>query len=221
MAMREISEIRAGDVLLCCKRRKLNVFGNGIARITHSDYTHAAICIDTSTAAESRLRGGVKKIGLKTLVGRYDHVAVFRQPDAWRSEGATEALSAFIDGVISSRAKYNWKDLIFFRRKVDAHRMTLTDQLHAFFAEESRGRAEPRKQRYFCSELVTDCFIAAGFIDDSAAVMYRSNVTSPGALGRDPTYGTFFGYVSSAKNHAVSSADEFYHHATVDEIFGS
>ncbi len=47
------------------------------------------------------------------------------------------------------------------------------------------------KSRYFCSELVADCFVITGFVEPSAAVVYKPNATSPGALGRDPTFGIF------------------------------
>ena len=85
MKIMDIGEIRAGDVLLCYKDAKFDLVGKGITSVTGSDYTHAAICTSSSAAAEARVSGGVSKIEIKDLVKRYDHVAVFRQPDAWRS----------------------------------------------------------------------------------------------------------------------------------------
>ena len=68
---------------------------------------------------------------------------------------------------------------------------------------------------------MADCFVATGFIDPSAAVVYKSNVTSPGSLGRDPTFGTFLGYVSVVPNYSVPDSDEFLNTSTFSEIFGN
>ena len=78
-----IESLRAGDVLLCYKDSKIDPVGKKITKETDSEYTHAAICIDEITAAESLTSSGVSKNSIKELVFRYDHVAVFRQPDAW------------------------------------------------------------------------------------------------------------------------------------------
>ncbi len=219
MKMMHANEIRAGDVLLCYKDAKIDPVGKGITRVTDSEYTHAAICIGPCVAAEATVSGGVGKVQIEDLIKRYDHVAVFRQPDAWRPPERVQAMNAFVDSIVASGAKYNLRDVVTFKKRSDVHQLSLTEQLHAFF----NGTYTPapiEKGRYFCSELVANCFVVTGFIDPSAAVIYKSNVTSPGALGRDPTFGTFCGYVSSVPNYSVPATDEFFNHTTFDEIFG-
>jgi hypothetical protein len=212
------NDLRAGDVLLCFKDAKLDPVGKGITRVTNSEYTHAAICIDSSTAAESTVLRGVAKVEIQALVKRYDHVAVFRQPDAWQFPERIWSLNAFIDSIIASGAKYNLRDVATFMKSNKVHQLSLTEQLYAFF----NGTYDPtpvEKVRYFCSELVADCFVVTGFIEPSAAVVYRSDVTSPGALGRDATFGTFYGYVSVTSNYSVPATDEFFNLSTFSEIY--
>ena len=218
MKLLTTNELFAGDVLLCYKDAKLDIVGKGITHVTKSDYTHAAICIDTCTAAESTLKDGVSKVKVKDLVQRYDHVAIFRQPDAWHIPERLIALNAFIDAIILSKAKYNLRDVMTFRKRAEVHQFSLTEQLDAFF----KGTLAPspvEKGKYFCSELVADCFVATGFIEPSAAVVYKSNVTSPGSLGRDATLGTFCGYVSAHPNYSVPENDEFFNSSTFHEIY--
>lgn len=217
--MVSINELRAGDVLLCYDDTKLNPVGRCVSHITNSKYTHAAICIDPCTAAESTFFGGVAKVNLHDFVQRYDHIAAFRQPDAWQPPTRVQALNAFINSVIASRAKYNLREVVSFKKRSEVHQLSLTDQLHAFFAG-IHAPAPVEKGHYFCSELVADCFVATGFIDPSAAVVYKSNVTSPGSLGRDPTFGTFLGYVSVIPNYSVPDSDEFINASTFSEVFG-
>ncbi|HFX1231431.1 hypothetical protein [Pseudomonas aeruginosa] len=220
MKMMQIDELRAGDVLLCYKDEKFDIVGKGITHVTGSEYTHAAICIDSCTAAESRTGSGVAKIKIEDLIKRYDHVAVFRQPDAWLHFERVQAMNAFIESIAASGAKYNLRDEMTFKKRSEVHQLSLTDQLNAFF-NGTYAPAPIEKGSYFCSELVASCFVVTGFIDPSAAVVYKSDVTSPGALGRDPTFGTFFGYVSTVPNYSVPATDEFINHSTFGEIFGT
>lgn len=215
-----LAELSAGDILLCYGDAKFNPVRKKIVKTTDSEYTHAAICLDKHTAAESICRVGVTKTGIRDLLGSYDHVAVFRQPDAWRSRDRVKVLNTFIDCIISSKAKYNLRDVWTFRKRREVHQLSLQEQLQAFF----EGKLTPppiEKGSYFCSELVVDCFVAAGFITPSAAVVYKSDVTSPGALGRDPTFGTFYGYLSLVPNYVVPGTDEFANATRYEEIFGN
>ena len=214
-----ITSLKSGDVLLCYKKGKINPVGGKITKVTDSDYVHAAICINTTEVAESIVSSGVQKVPLKNMVCRYDHVAVFRQPDAW-SQARVTTLNYFIDTIIKSGVKYNLSGVIKFRKRKELHDKTIQEQLEAFFKVETFP--DPSfKGQYFCSELVADCFVATGFIKPSAAVFYRSSTISPGALGRDPTFGTFYGYVTCAKKYQVPDSDEFINTATFSEIFES
>lgn len=219
MKLLTTKELRAGDVLLCYKDSKLDPIGKGITHVTNSEYTHAAICIDSCTVAESVVKGGVTKVKIQDFAKRYDHIAVFRQPDAWQSPERVKALNKFIDSIIASKAKYNLRDVVTFKKRSEVHQLAQTEQLQAFF----QGTFAPppvEKGRYFCSELVADCFVVTGFIEPSAAIVYKSDVTSPGALGRDATFGTLYGYISVMPNYSVPVNDEFFKTSTFDEIFG-
>lgn len=219
MKMLRASELRAGDVLLCYEDKKIDPVGNGITQVTGSEYTHAAICISSSVAVEATVLGGVSKVQIEAIIKRYDHVAVFRQPDAWRPPERIQAMNDFIDSIVASKAKYNLRDIATFKKRSEVHQLSFNEQLHAFF-KGTYAPAPIEKGSYFCSELVVNCFIVTGFIDSSAAVLYQANVTSPGALGRDPTFGTFCGYVSSALNYSIPSTDEFFNRSIFDELFG-
>lgn len=220
MEMVSIDELHAGDVLLCYKDAKFDAVGKGITYVTNSEYTHAAICTGSCTVAESTVSGGVAKVNFQDFVKRYDHVAVFRQPDAWQPQERIHVMNDYIDTIIASGAKYNISDVATFKRRSEVHQFSLTEQLHEFFS--GTYVSEPvEKGCYFCSELVASCFVITGFVAPSAAVVYKSNVMSPGALGRDATFGTFYGYVSSVPNYSVPSTDEFFNASTFSEIFGN
>lgn len=219
MKIMRANELRAGDVLLCCEDKKIDPIGKGITRVTGSDYTHAAICISSSEAAEATVLGGVSKVQIDDIIKRYDHVAVFRQPDAWRPPERIQAMNAFIDAIVASKAKYNLRDVATFKKRSEVHQLSITEKLHAFF-NGTYAPAPIEKGSYFCSELVASCFVVTGFIEPSAAVLYQANITSPGALGRDATFGTFCGYVSSVPNYSVPATDEYFNVSTFAEIFG-
>jgi len=219
MKLVSINKLRAGDILLCKTDATFAPVGKAITRATKSEYTHAAICVDPYTVAESVLYSGVRKTSVQELLKRYAHVAVFRQPDAWASVDRLQALNLFIDSVIASGAKYNLEGVATFKQRSEAHQLSLTAQLRVFF-QGSSAPAPIVKGNYFCSELVADCYVATGFVQPSAAVVYRSDVTSPGALGRDATFGTFFGYASANEKYVVPATDEFFNVPRFTEIFG-
>lgn len=210
--------LRTGDVLLCYKAKKFDPIRKIITCVTKSQYTHAAICYDSLTAAESVKSRGVAKVAAQELLRRYDHIAVFRQPDAWTIERA-KGLRGFIDDLVSLGAKYNIEGFAWFIKRKNLHDKTLAEQLHAYFSGDLRP-SSPVKNRYFCSELVADCFVVTGFLDPSAAVVYQPAVTPPGKLGRDSTFGTFCGYATCKTDYEVPPTDEFFNETTFDEIFG-
>ncbi len=200
MKIVSVSELRAGDVLLCYGAAKLDPISKVITQVTNSNYTHAAICIDSYTAAESTLLGGVAKVK--------------------SSQQRVQAMNTFIDTIIASKAMYNLCDVVAFKERSEVHQLSLNEQVKAFF-DGAYLSVPVVKGSYFCSELVVSCFVITGFIDPSAAVVFNAKVTSPGDLGRDPVYGTFYGYVTALPNYSVPVSDEFYGMTTFSEIFGS
>ncbi|NTV06175.1 MAG: hypothetical protein HGA59_06680 [Chlorobiaceae bacterium] len=135
------------------------------------------------------------------------------------TRGRVEALRRFIASRTAYGARYNFSGVVQFIQRKKDYDQTLSEQLYSFFNEEF-SPSSPIKRKYFCSELVVDCFVAIGHILPRAAVLYNSKVISPGALGRDPTFGTFYGYVTCVADYKVPETDEFFYKTTFNEIFG-
>ena len=211
-----VESLIGGDIILCYGDGKKDLIAKGMEKVTGSKYKHAAICLDNEIAAESVI-SGVQEVIINELINRYSHVAVFRHPDAWSTD-RLDSMKAFIDAIIVAGAKYNMKAILAFTKKKAAHEKSLHKKLEEYF----NGLLQPdnfEKGKYFCSELVVDCLVATGFIDPSAAIMYKSDTYSPGSLGCDPTFGTFFGYIRSSDDYMIPSDDEFANHTSYGEIF--
>lgn len=222
---RDIKELKAGDVLLCQCDPAKDIVAKQIYDATGSEYCHAAIYYGDSLAAESTAKNGLKKgriekINVSDLVSRYDHVAVVRQPDAWAGDNRVAALKLFIDKVVENQATYNFNGILKFKSRKEFHEANVQEKLASFF-EGNLTPASTDKHQYFCSEFVCDCFIAVGFIQPSAAILYQSDTYSPGDLSKDPTFGTFWGYLTSKHNHKVGERDHFYNATTYDVLFGA
>ncbi|MCK4742900.1 MAG: hypothetical protein KAT25_03695 [Sulfuriflexus sp.] len=205
-----------GDIILCYGGGKKDIIAKGIEKITGSKYKHAAICLDTKNAAESGM-SGVKKESIKNIIQRYGHVAIFRQPDAW-GQDRINALNLFIDKAIETGARYNLKGIRLFSKNKNEHNGTMSQKLDSYF----KGELEPgaiEKGNYFCSELVVNCLTATGFITPSAAVLYKGDTFSPVDLGKDPTFGTFLGFIISENDYQILETDDFYYNTTFGEIF--
>ncbi|HCE93744.1 MAG TPA: hypothetical protein DEV74_14795 [Acidovorax sp.] len=211
------SILRPGDVLLCRGDGAFDVTRRVIASKTGSQYTHAAIYLGEGMVLEA-VRPRVQKVPLDELLERYAHVAVFRQPDAWMPD-RIQALAFFASKSVIAKARYNLGGALkIFDAKAD-HQNTVYERLDAYF-KDPKSVSWSEKEEYFCSELVVDCYIVAGFIDPSAIAVYQSHTYSPGDLAEDPTFGTFAGYISGRPGYTIPSSDEFYGRTTFDEIFG-
>lgn len=213
-----LKELKPGDIFLCYSGKKLDPIRGAINKVTGSPYSHSGIYLGNRFVFESVVVEGVKKTKIRDFIGRYSHVAVFRQPDAWHQKNV-DALNLFAKRVLERDARYNLSGIVRFTSLVRQHSKDLMRSLEDYFS----GRATPRptiKEKYFCSELVADCFADVGFIAPSAAMVYRSDAISPVALASDPTFGTFVGYTSLDGEYEVPVDDEFYHRATFKEIFG-
>jgi len=222
---REITELKPGDVLLCHCDPSKDLVAKKIHNVTGSEYCHAAIYYGDCFVAESTAKNGIKKgeigkVKVSDLVSRYGHVAVVRQPDAWARDDRVSTLKLFIDKVIENQAKYNFNGILKFKDRKELHESNVYEKLAQFF----NGGLVPtstEKHQYFCSEFVCDCFIAVGFIQPSAAILYQSDTYSPGDLSKDPTFGTFWGYLTDKANYKVRENDHFYYATTYDVLFGA
>lgn len=216
-----VDEIKVGDILLCHKAN--DYIAGKIEEKTNSRYCHAAIYYGDSLVAESLALDGLKKgsIGktnIDNFVARYDHVAVLRIPYAWTSYERIKKFKLFVDEVISRGAKYNIIGILRFVKNKGVHERDIYIKLNNFFDGEL-PKYSPVKSNYFCSEFVCDCLIATGIIEESAAVLYKSDAYSPGDLGADPTFGIFLGYLRSDDGYSVPVDDVFYAQSTFDEIY--
>ncbi|SEN35788.1 hypothetical protein [Nitrosomonas marina] len=220
---RNVAELRTGDVLLCHCDPSKDFVAKKINDVTGSEYCHAAIYYGDSLAAESRAKNGIKKgkiekVKASDLVSRYGHIAVVRQPDAWVSDNRVSALKLFIDKVVENQVKYNFEGILKFKNSKELHEFHIYEKLVSYFDDDLIP--EPTdKHQYFCSEFVCDCFIAVGFLQPSAAILYQSNTFSPGDLSKDPTFGTFWGYLTDRNNYSVSDNDHFYYATPYDVLF--
>lgn len=222
---RNVTDLRAGDVLLCHCDPAKDLVAKQIHGATGSEYCHAAIYYGDSLVAESTVKNGIKKgkiekVNVSDLISRCDYVAVVRQPDAWASDNRVAALKLFIDKVVENQAKYNFNGIVKFKSRKEFHEANIQEKLTDFF-NGSLSPASTDKHQYFCSEFVCDCFVAVGFIQPSAAILYQSDTYSPGDLSKDPTFGTFWGYLTANKDHKINRSDHFYHAFTFDELFGA
>jgi len=204
-----LSAVRPGDIILC--RSDGGKLSRKITAATRSEYSHAAICIGENLAAESIFWPGVAKVELTVLVGRYNYVAILRHPkDVWTDRRINE-LRKFIDKktLFPFRALYNLFGLFGFDRRKERHELTVLEKLKNFF-EGTGSPRNPEKKTYFCSELVCSCYNAVGIFQPSAAVAYDPLTIAPGDLGKDPSFGYFFGYCSARNDCRIPGDDEFY-----------
>src|SRR5579862_4599936 len=125
-----LDDVKAGDILLFRKADKSKT-ETDISVASGSEYTHAAICIGDGKAAGAGLRG-IDIEPLEELLGMYDHVAVFRQPDAWSPE-RLNALADFATAALAAKKRYNFDGLREFVAIRETHESTVHERLTKFF----------------------------------------------------------------------------------------
>ncbi len=214
------SAIKPGDVLLCNSGPYSDLTQRGIETATGTPYVHAAIFVGDYQVAEST-SDGVQLLSLAELLKRYAHVAVFRSSYVW-GDDRVRKLKAFVDREIQRQAKYSFLGAFKLLWKPKKHVATIDQQLRDFFERASAPKKKLvffGRKRYFCSEFVAQCFIAAGFTEGAGAVFFRPDVQTPAALGRDWLYGVLVGFISDKNDYVVPAEDEFYNDATYKEIF--
>jgi hypothetical protein len=154
---------------------------------------------------------------LKHVVESADHVAVFRQPDAW-DPIRIKLLSVFVNEAVARGAKYDSAGLRHFEANKELHEKTLHDRL----TQLHEGTLPPEStedKAYTCSGFLAAGFRATGFFERSASLLYNPDTTAPGDLGKDPSWGTFVGYVSLKDGYEIPLDDEFYNESTFAEIW--
>lgn len=166
-------DLTIGDVLLCCGEGKI---ARVITAATGSKYTHAAIYLGNGYCLEA-VQGGVQRTATAGLVGRYDRIAAFRQPDAWDVD-SQDTLGYFAEKIVATKARYNFAGVVNFEKTKKEYQGSMRERLEAYFS----GPTPPikaGKSAYFCSELVVDCYVATGFILPSAEVVLKAETFTP------------------------------------------
>lgn len=214
-----ISSIKGGDVLLCCGDSTRDLATANIAKVTGSAYTHAALCLDSNTAVEATTHGVVIS-SVADLLACFDHIAVFRRPEPeyWNAP-RLRALEHFARLLVAKGAAFNLRGLRSFERRRENHQRSMHDNLTNYFEGTFEPESLENKTRYFCSELVADCFRYAGLYTTAAAIIYQSNVIAPVTLGRDVTFGYLFGFLCEDAAQEIPESDDFYRESTLSEIF--
>jgi hypothetical protein len=197
----DINEIKPGDVLLCFSA----VMSEELRTATGSGYSHAAICLENSIAAESAIRG-VRKTPIAVLLEEYEHIAIFREPHNWDFE-RVGLLRQFVEWAITAKVTFNFDGFRDFTTSQAEHQRTLMQNI-AMFHEEKLPSPAAERDAYFCSEFIAAAFVAVRIVGPGAALVFDPRVISPGSL-KDPTYGLFLGYLIPYSGYQVPADDEF------------
>ena len=190
-----VSDIRPGDILLY-RPKTLNVLQRKICEATNSPYTHAAICIEKGTIAESvasiRLIG-VSKSSLEESLEDSLCVGVLRTQLVFGCDRVNK-LRSFVEEVLQSRKFYNLVAANNFQKNSKSY---FDNQLS--FIRENYGKYTPydefAKQSFFCSAFVVACYSVVDIISATAQVAYLPEAFSPASLYCDSTFGWLLGHI--------------------------
>jgi hypothetical protein len=229
----QLNQLRAGDILLFIfdeepepkglwnkfKWRCFSKITRDIRRQTDSEYTHAAICYDsTNLVHAAKLWSPVEMIDVRDLVSSCKYAAVFRSSCAFRGT-QFEKLRRFLERIVRERAGYDFWGAFRYTARKEEDLRTLRERLEAHFNGEQVPSLADKKS-FFCSELVGACLCVTGAIEPRAAVVFNPSTTSPAELGRDPTWGTFLGYLVPNATTEIPENDEFYHNELLPANMG-
>ncbi len=204
--------LEPGDLLLCVMP---GTVAEQVEQVTGSKYTHAGICYNSAEVVHMSVRG-IKKEPVSRLLESSQRIAVLRNPYIW-SVKRVEALKQFLDDALANRRRYDMEAAQKFETRKDEHRINLLARLHDHF-ENGLQPENHSKLRYICSDLVVAAFIEIGYIQPSAAIVYRGDTYSAGDLGRDPTFGYFVGYLKPDHSGDIPRDDEFANKVTLAEL---
>jgi len=111
--------------------------------------------------------------------------------------------------LISSDTRFDIDGLRVFADVRESHQVGLQEMLMKYFSDMA-DMANAVKDQYFCSALVVAAYIFVGIIQGGATVVYKPDAMSPGDMVRDPTFGTFLGYISRHDDYVLPEDDDFY-----------
>jgi hypothetical protein len=196
------TDLEAGDILLCVGEGDLAA---EVTTITHSNYTHAAICYSASEVTD--ISNCVERTPICDFINGFKYVAAFRVPDCWDTM-RRNSMQHFIDEKVAANIKYDTKAAMSLMRRQKAHRSQLFEKLTEHFTNGLPPEAHD-KTKYICSELVIASLIAAGIWDGAMAIAYQGNTIHPGSMGHDPTFGYLVGFLRAHHTTEIPCDDEF------------
>jgi len=208
----DISELKPGDLLLCVMSGNT---AQQVEQATGSKYTHAGICYDSEQVVHMTLRG-IRKHSASQLLNSSQYIAIFRNPYIWSPE-RLQAFRQFLDDALANRRRYDMHAAETFEFRRDEHRLNLLAKLYDHF-ENGLSPDNHNKLQYICSDLVVAAFVEIGFIQPSAAIVYKGDAYSAGDLGRDPTFGFFVGYLKPEGTEGIPVDDEFANKVTLGDL---
>jgi hypothetical protein len=205
-------QLKSGDVLLCVLEGR---DAAAIARMTHTTYTHAAICYSSTEVVEV-MEGGIRKATVQQFVSECVHAAVLRNPYVW-TQTRVKALQEFLDDSINKQTAYHDEGVKTFRQRRKEHQWALLAKVKAFVTDGLEPQPH-KKLEYICSELVAACFVEVGIMDSGAAIAYQSDTYSAGDLAKETMFGFFVGYLKPEPTVQIPADDEFANALMLSEV---
>lgn len=197
----KISDIQAGDVLLCYSHLTAKE-----ETASATGYSHVAIALRGGRVLEANK--GVQLVSVAGLLDDYDHIAVLREASAqelWDEE-RLNSLEEFASQAIGK--PFNRMGLERFPARKESYRHDIMERVEGYF-EGTTQQVRSNRGVYFCSELITAAFIHVGIIEQSAAVVFTPETFSPSDIAKDKVFGFFRGYVRYTQNYAIPNEDFF------------
>lgn len=207
----EIKELEFGDVLLCYKDTSISGKYEDkpaklISKFTGSSYTHAAIYIGNGMVFEA-VPMKLRKVKIKKLLDQYTYIAVIRSL-FWEETGSKLAKD-FNNALLEKSTWYNCVGAGMSLYHRVATKRDLIKNLNDYF---ENGKAPTKSNSYFCSQLVCEIFIQAGYIHESASVLLNPKAFTPIDLLNEPAYGLFLKYIKPNENVVIPTNDPLKNH---------
>lgn len=226
------NDLIIGDVLLCSAN---DYVGRLIKDNTKSNYVHAAIYLGDGMVAEAMVKGNksglssvslgaVVKENISNVIARYEYLAVLRPHPSlgWQFAGRRKLLLEFVDILLENKVGYNFYGALMLAR--NGNKQFRGDEKNNKLYEFLNGKRKvpsPIKKKYFCSELIVDCFRYGGILDKSTYFHIVAEDHSPGDLAKSNNFGWLLGYLSSSKGFKVPKSDDLFFESTYDEIMNA
>lgn len=192
-----INEIKIADILLCGPSISEKV-NDIIQNTTDGTFIHCALYIGNDIIIDMTTKG-IRRIKISNFIDNYSYIAIMRSQ---RVNLNIDAVINFAKQKEKRKCKYNWIGAILSPIKE-------YNNIKWFYASMPHNTNYNLKkpnfnkksfllsERYFCSELIMDCFKAADDIDKYEKY-YKSDKWSPTGIAEDSMF-SFMGYLGDEK----------------------